>query len=103
MGNGKYSTIRIEYPWIPQCCSNCKLFGHNLAHCHLMKAKDGTNMKEVGEEASKAEERRITQMKEADYGNDPPDIMGLHTAGSVVDSIVDSREGTRHNEYCGGK
>ena len=37
MGNGKCTTIRIEYPWVPQCCSNCKLFGHNLAHCHVIK------------------------------------------------------------------
>ena len=29
-GNGSYSTIRIEYPWVPQCCSECKQFGHNL-------------------------------------------------------------------------
>ena len=32
-GNGSYSTIRIEYPWTPQCCSECKLFGHNLLNC----------------------------------------------------------------------
>ena len=91
MGNGKYSTIRIEYSWTPQCCSNCKLFGHNLAHCHIMKSKDGTNMKEVGEEASMAEERKTTQMKGAESRKDPPDVMGFDVAGSVVDSIVESR------------
>ena len=37
LGNGDYSTIRIEYPWIPHCCSNCKSFGHNLAQCPLSK------------------------------------------------------------------
>ena len=36
-GNGSYSTIRIEYHWAPQCCSECKLFGHNLVHCQAKK------------------------------------------------------------------
>ena len=36
-GNGSYSTIRIEYPWAPQCCSKCNLFGHNLANCQAKK------------------------------------------------------------------
>ena len=33
MGNGKYTKIRIEYPWAPQCCSYCKQFGHKLVNC----------------------------------------------------------------------
>ena len=37
-GNGSYSTIRIEYPWAPQCCSECKLFGHNLVNCQAKKS-----------------------------------------------------------------
>ena len=36
-GNGSYSTIRIENPWAPQCCSECKLFGHNLVNCQAKK------------------------------------------------------------------
>ena len=36
-GNGSYSKIRIEYPWAPQCCSECKLFGHNLANFQAKK------------------------------------------------------------------
>ena len=36
-GNGSYSTIRTEYPWVPQCCSECKLFGHNLLNCQAKK------------------------------------------------------------------
>ena len=36
-GNGSYSTIRIEYPWAPQCCSECKLFGHKLVNCQAKK------------------------------------------------------------------
>ena len=37
-GNGNYSTIRIEYPWAPKCCSECKLFGHNLGNCQVRKS-----------------------------------------------------------------
>ena len=37
-GNGNYSTIRIKYPWAPKCCSECKLFGHNLANCQVKKS-----------------------------------------------------------------
>ena len=33
LGNGTYSTIRIEYPWVPQKCDHCKIFGHNLVKC----------------------------------------------------------------------
>ena len=37
-GNGSYSTIRIEYPWAPQCCTECKLFGNNLVNCQAKKS-----------------------------------------------------------------
>ena len=63
MGNGKFSTIKIEYPWAPQCCSNCKLFGHNLAQCHILKeqiTKSGYSVKEAGKEAIMADERKAT-------------------------------------------
>ena len=33
LGNGKYSTIRIEYPWVPQKCDHCKIFGHSHVKC----------------------------------------------------------------------
>ena len=23
LGNDKYTTVRIEYPWVPHCCSHC--------------------------------------------------------------------------------
>ena len=36
-GNGNYSTIKIEYPWAPQCCTECKLFGYNLVNCPVKK------------------------------------------------------------------
>ena len=37
-GNGNFSTIRIEYPWDPQCCLVCKRFGHNLENCQDQKS-----------------------------------------------------------------
>ena len=36
-GNGNYSTIKIEYPLAPQCCTECKLFGHNMVNCPVKK------------------------------------------------------------------
>ena len=36
-GNGNYSTIKVEYPWAPQCCTECKQFGHNLVNCPVKK------------------------------------------------------------------
>ena len=37
LGNGKYSTIRIEYPWVPQNCAHCKIFGHSHLKCQAVK------------------------------------------------------------------
>ena len=37
LGNGKYSTIRIEYPWVPQNCTHYKTFGHSHAKCQGVK------------------------------------------------------------------
>ena len=37
MGNGKFSNIRIEYPWVPQNCSHCKSFGHSRLKCQVVK------------------------------------------------------------------
>ena len=37
LGNGKYSTIRIEYPWVPQKCSLCKIFGLSQLKCQVVK------------------------------------------------------------------
>ena len=37
LGNGKYSTIRIEYPWVPQNCTHCKIFGHSHVKRQGMK------------------------------------------------------------------
>ena len=40
LGNGKYSTIRIKYPWVPHTCSHCKIFGHSRLNCHVVKGSD---------------------------------------------------------------
>ena len=39
LGNGKYSTIRIEYPWVPQNCAHCKTFDHSQVKCKGVKEK----------------------------------------------------------------
>ena len=41
LGNGKYSTIRIEYPWVPQNCDHCKIFGHSHVKCQGGKEMAG--------------------------------------------------------------
>ena len=38
LGNGKCTTIRIEYPWVPHNCSHCQVFGHKISHCPVSKA-----------------------------------------------------------------
>ena len=40
LGNGKYSTIRIEYPWVPQKCAHCRIFGHSQVKCQGRKEMD---------------------------------------------------------------
>ena len=90
MGNGKYSTIRIEYPWAPQCCSNCKLFGHNLANCHLMK-EQADSVKKTEEGAKTAGEMRDTQVTGAGSEKESPSVMGVVTSDIVADSIIKSQ------------
>ena len=99
MGSGKYSTIRIEYPWTPQCCSNCKLFGHNLAYCHVMKehnsksdtTKSGNSVKEDGKEVSMADERKASQDKGVESRKDLLGDMGVDVTDNIVDGIVEFR------------
>ena len=77
MGNGKFSTIKIEYPWAPQCCFNCKFFGHNLAQCHTMKEQIrevGYRVKGAGKETIIIDDGRKTTLAMTDgYGKVPPD------------------------------
>ena len=37
LGNGKCTTIRIEYPWVPHNCSHCQVFGHKVSQCPFSK------------------------------------------------------------------
>ena len=37
LGNGKYSSIRIEYPWVPPNCTHCKIFSHSHLKCQAVK------------------------------------------------------------------
>ena len=62
-GNGKFSNIRIEYPWIPQCCSECKRFGHSLANCQVKKGpgNNNTNPGCVSEREKLADEKMDMQ------------------------------------------
>ena len=32
LGNDKYTTVRIEYPWVPHSCSHCQVLGHKILH-----------------------------------------------------------------------
>ena len=38
LGNGKCTTIRIEYPWVPHNCSHGQVFGHKGSQCPFSKA-----------------------------------------------------------------
>ena len=40
LGNDRYTTVRIEYPWVPHSCSHCKVYGHKTLHCPISKAKN---------------------------------------------------------------
>ena len=39
LGNDKYTTVRIEYPWVPHSCSHCRIYGHKTMHCPISKAR----------------------------------------------------------------
>lgn len=45
--NGDVEVIRIQYPWKPQVCSLCQVFGHGDANCPL-------KVKEMAKETKKA-------------------------------------------------
>ena len=47
LGNGRYTTIRIEYPWVPHNCSHCQVFGTKIAghgNCDNLNADSGTKI-----------------------------------------------------------
>ena len=96
MGNGKYSTIRIEYPWVPQCCSNCKRFGYNLVNCHASKEpssifvtiNSGKSEIETGKKAL-ASDRKDQQDTGEGLRNEAKGDNLDNAAYNVVNSIVE--------------
>ena len=54
LGNGKYTTIRIEYPLVPHNCSHCQVFGHNISHYPFSKA---TNTKPIPASSNPSDSR----------------------------------------------
>ena len=52
LGNDKYTTVRIEYPWVPHSYSHCKIYGHKTIHCPISKA---TNTKEASSGSNTSE------------------------------------------------
>ena len=43
LGNDKFTTVKIEYPWIPHSCSHCKVYGHKTLHCPISKPINTTS------------------------------------------------------------
>ena len=38
LGNDKYTTVIIEYPWVHHSYSHCKVYGHKTIRCPISKA-----------------------------------------------------------------
>ena len=110
MGNDKYSTIRIEYPWAPQYCSNCKLFGHNLVHCHVMEGQNsktattnsGNSANEAGEGVLADDRKDPQDTRDGSRKESTSDTLDNAT-DSVVDSIVECRGATKLTVTCTDK
>ena len=80
-GNGKYSTIKIEYPWAPQCCTECKLFGHNLVNCQV---KNGPSSGKVSTNPGNSKHEAVIRKDNHDAGEG----MKLAADTSSVDSFA---------------
>ena len=97
-GNGKYSTIRIEYPWTPQCYSECKRFGHNLVNCQVKKGSKNMNANTNPRNESGIEKLVVEKKDVQDTGvrkmltGDTIDI----TDDSVVNNSVEDRDASNH-------
>ena len=102
LGNGNYSTIRIEYPWVPQKCSHCKIFGHSH-----MKCQSGKEMADSGNCLDHFDMRRAKDCVEASDSTpvsnavNTVDDIGHHTtpgkAGNV--QITDIQEKLTSNTF----
>ena len=103
LGNDKYSKIRIEYPWAPQCCPNCKLFGHSQVNCHAMKGPScisvtinpGENVNMAGEDDSAGARKVPLDMGEGSRKESTGDTLN-NAADNVVCSILENREAIKH-------
>ena len=95
LGNGKYTTIRIEYPWVPHNCSHCQVFGHKISQCPVSKAPP-VSMSGIPSGTKIAGQGNCDKVK-ADSSSK---ILHVTTPGEEwrngVDSVVDSI-GTRQS------
>ena len=115
LSNDKYTTVRIEYPWVPHSCSHCQVFGHKILHCPFSKA---TNTKPVpdssnpcgskgarhanGEEAivdSRAGHHKVSNpVKDLNEGVDIV-IDSIKDCSSIVPPVTSDKTGVKVN--CG--
>ena len=96
-GNGNLSTIRIVYPWAPQCCPVCRRFGHNLENCQVHKGPDSI----VG--CSKPGNNSVVALDEEVDGNKKVTV-DVGNSKQLLDETVTNREGSggsRHTEARG--
>ena len=89
-GNGKYSTIRIEYPWAPKCCSECKRFGYNLENCQVKKGPNSMNTTSNSENEAGIE-LLVAEKKDMQDAGVRKRVTG-DTNGSVVNSSVEDMD-----------
>ena len=90
LGNGKYSTIRIEYPWVPQKCAHCKIFGHNHMKCQ--------NEKEVADAGKTTNLDRIDLAKDCvETSSSSPVSIAVHTIDDIVQPTTPGKTGDVQN------
>ena len=95
-GNGNYSTIRIEYPWAPKCCSECKLFGHNLGNCKVRKSPScgitATNPENSKHEATAGQDiEDVGEGMELATGNSTNSADSVATTPTITHAESESR------------
>ena len=101
LGNGNFTTVRIEYPWVPQRRTNCRIFGHNSTKCSVNEKKCSpdsgagetghTNVNEVYPMPRKAATVDDT-LDRPDDGPSVPTNKGHHRESNLcntTDSIVE--------------
>ena len=92
LGNTKYTTVRIEYPWVPHSCSHCQVFGHKILHYPFSKA---TNSNPVPDSSNPSSSKGVR------HGNGEEEIADFRAGhqkvynpvkelNEGVDSVIDS-------------